>query len=48
MSRSTTTSDKSQWGGKRKGSGRPRDKSKRRCKCGAMTLKRALTRGHKC
>lgn len=36
------------WGGPRSGSGRPQKLGVPRCKCGAMTLKRALARGHKC
>ncbi len=35
------------WGGRRKGSGRPLTDPPR-CPCGAMTLKRAKARGHKC
>lgn len=32
------------WGGHRKGAGRPRTR-KQRCGCGIMTLKRAVARG---
>lgn len=39
--------ERGQWGGKREGSGKPRS-DKPRCKCGAMTAKRAVARGHKC
>lgn len=35
-------------GGARKGAGRPRKPGAPRCNCGAMTLRRAIARAHKC
>lgn len=35
-------------GGRREGAGRPRVPASLKCPCGAMTLKRALFRGHTC